>query len=111
MAPRAGVSGSASLRYEDGLIDETRPAEERRHPTALAPVRPAICNSRIFFDSLQHSAVLFDYLEFEYDVPVVGQGVRGEVFPPQALLGEETTFRYFLKPFFDANDQKGFKPH
>ena len=105
--PKGWSFWSASLRYEDGLIDETRPAEESGILLPL-PGQTRYLQFRIFFDSLQHSAVLFDYLEFEYDVPVVGQGVRGEVFPPQALLGEETTFRYFLKPFFDANDQKGF---
>ena len=105
--PRGWSFWSASLRYEDGLIDETRPADESGILLPL-PGQTRYLQFRIFFDSLQHSAVLFDYLEFEYDVPVVGQGVRGEVFPPQALLGEETTFRYFLKPFFDPNDQRGF---
>ena len=105
--PKGWSFWSASLRYEDGLIDETRPAEESGILLPL-PGQTRYLQFRIFFDSLQHSAVLFDYLEFEYDVPVVGQGVRGEVFPPQALLGEETTFRYFLKPFFDPNDQRGF---
>ena len=105
--PKGWSFWSASLRYEDGLIDETRPAEESGILLPL-PGQTRYLQFRIFFDSLQHSAVLFDYLEFEYDVPVVGQGVRGEVFPPQALLGEATTFRYFLKPFFDPNDQGGF---
>ena len=105
--PKGWSFWSASLRYEDGLIDETRPVEESGILLPL-PGQTRYLQFRIFFDSLQHSAVLFDYLEFEYDVPVVGQGVRGEVFPPQALLGEETTFRYFLKPFFDPNDQRGF---
>ena len=105
--PKGWSFWSASLRYEDGLIDETRPAEESGILLPL-PGQTRYLQFRIFFNSLQHSAVLFDYLEFEYDVPVVGQGVRGEVFPPQALLGEETAFRYFLKPFFDPNDQRGF---
>ena len=105
--PKGWSFWSASLRYEHGLIDETRPAEESGILLPL-PGQTRYLQFRIFFDSLQHSAVLFDYLEFEYDVPVVGQGVRGEVFPSQAFLGEETTFRYFLKPFFDPNDQRGF---
>ena len=105
--PKGWSFWSASLRYEDGLIDQTRPAEESGILLPL-PSQTRYLQFRIFFDSLQHSAVLFDYLEFEYDVPIVGHGVRGEIFPPQASLGEETTFRYFLKPFFDPNDHRGF---
>ena len=105
--PRGWSFWSAPFRFEDGLIDETRPEEESGIFLPL-PGQTRYLQFRIFFDSVQHSAVLFDYLEFEYDVPVVSLGVRGEVFPPQALLGEETTFRYFLKPFFDPEDQRGF---
>ena len=105
--PRGWSFWSAPFRFKDGLIDETRPEEESGVFLPL-PGQTRYLQFRIFFDSVQHSAVLFDYIEFEYDFPVVGQGIRAEVFPGRTLLGENTTFRYYLKPLFDPKDQRGF---
>ena len=63
---------------------------------------------RIFFDSTIESAVALDYLEFDYDEPLVSGGVVAEVFPPRVALGEEVTLRYFLRPFFADGEQGGF---
>ena len=98
---------SAPFRFEDGLIDESRPQEESGILLPL-PGQTRYMQFRIWFDSEQHSAVSLDYIEFEYDVPVVGEGVLAEVFPAEVELGEEEIFRYYIKPLFAGNDRSGF---
>ena len=42
---------------------------------------------RIFFDSAQHSAALLDFIEFDYDAPLVSGGIVAEIFPRASPLG------------------------
>ena len=101
---------SAPLRFEDGLIDETL-SPELWHTTGVPlplPGRTRYLQFRILFDSTQQSAVMFDFLEFDFDVPLVSGGVLAEVFPATVLLGEEVSFRYFLRAFFSEEDATSF---
>jgi hypothetical protein len=101
---------SAPVAFEDGLIDETLPPE-LWHTVGVPlplPGRTRYLQFRILFDSTQQSAVMLDFLEFDYDVPLVSGGILAEVFPATVPLGEEIPFRYFLRPFFAENETTSF---
>ena len=101
---------SAPFKLEDGLIDDkTPPAEWQRTGIPLPlPARMRYIQFRIFFDSTQESAAALDFLEFEYDVPIVSGGVLAEIFPATAPMGEEVTFRYFIRPQFADGEVSQF---
>ena len=101
---------SAPFRFEDGLIDEILPPElwHTAGVTLPLPGRTRYLQFRLLFDSTQQSAVMLDFLEFDFDVPLVSGGVLAEVFPATVPLGEEVSFRYFLRAFFDDEDATGF---
>ena len=101
---------SAPLDFEDGLIDTSLPPTEWAHGGVPIPIPGGMryLQFRIFFDSTQHDACLFDFLEFDYDVPLVNGGVVAEIFPNRVVLGEETTFRYYLRPLFEKGEPTGF---
>jgi len=101
---------SAPYRFEDGLIEESLPPEQWHTvgvPLSL-PGRTRYLQFRIIFDSTPESAVMLDFLEFDYDVPLVSGGVLAEVFPAKVPLGEEVSFRYFLQPSFAEDDATSF---
>jgi hypothetical protein len=72
------------------------------------PGRTRYLQFRLLFDSTQQGAVMFDFLEFDFDVPLVSGGVVAEVFPATVPLGEQISFRYFLKPFFTEAEATSF---
>ena len=108
--PRGWSFWSAPFSFEDGLIDESLPPErwsEAGVPLPL-PTGTRYLQFRIFFDSTIESAVVLDYLEFDYGEPLISGGVVAEVFPPRVALGEEASLRYFLRPFFADGEEGEF---
>ena len=101
---------SAPFKLEDALIDESLPESEWRNAGVQLPLPGGTryIQFRIFFDSAQHSAALLDFIEFDYDAPLVSGGIVAEIFPPYASLGEETSFRYFVRPFFNQSEATSF---
>ena len=101
---------SAPFKLEDALIDENLPESEWRNAGIQLPLPGGTryIQFRIFFDSAQHSASLLDFIEFDYDAPLVSGGIVAEIFPPHASLGEETSFRYFVRPFFNPSEATSF---
>jgi hypothetical protein len=108
---RAGWSfWSAPFKFEDGLIDESLPAEEWKNAGVQLPLPGGTryVQFRILFDSTQESAIQLDFIEFDYDSPLVAGGVLTEIFPAQVPLGEETSFRYFMRPLFSQEEVNSF---
>ena len=101
---------SAPFKLEDALIDESLPEAEWQNTGVQLPLPGGTryIQFRIFFDSAQHSAALLDFIEFDYDAPLVSGGIVAEIFPPRVTLGEETAFRYFVRPFFKTGEATSF---
>lgn len=101
---------SAPFKFEDGLIDESLPPEQWKSTGVQLPLAGGTryIQFRILFDSTVESAIQLDFLEFDYDSPLVGGGVVAEIFPSQVALGEETSFRYFVRPLFGAREVNSF---
>ena len=101
---------SAPFKLEDALIDESLPESEWQNSGVQLPLPGGTryIQFRIFFDSAQHSAALLDFIEFDYDEPLVSGGIVAEIFPPRVTLGEETAFRYFVRPFFKTGEATSF---
>ena len=101
---------SAPFKLEDGLIDESLPESEWQNTGVQLPLPGGTryIQFRIFFDSAQHSAALLDFIEFDYDEPLVSGGIVAEIFPPFVTLAEETAFRYFIRPFFKTGETTFF---
>ena len=101
---------SAPFKLEDALIDESLPESEWQNTGVQLPLPGGTryIQFRVFFDSAQHSAALLDFIEFDYDAPLVSGGIVAEIFPPRVSLGEETAFRYFVRPFFKTGEATSF---
>ena len=101
---------SAPFKLEDGLIDESLPESEWHNNGIQLPLPGGTryIQFRIFFDSTQHSAGLLDFIEFDYDSPLVSGGVVAEIFPPRVPLGEETSFHYYIRPLFKLGETSSF---
>ena len=101
---------SAPFKLEDALIDESLPESEWKNAGVQLPLPGGTryIQFRIFFDSAQHSAALLDFIEFDYDAPLVSGGIVAEIFPPRVTLGEETAFRYFVRPLFKTGEATSF---
>jgi hypothetical protein len=101
---------SAPFKLEDGLIDESLPESEWVNSGVQLPLPGGTryIQLRVFFDSEQHSACLLDFIEIEYDSPLVSGGVVAEIFPPRVPLGEETSFNYFIRPLFERGGTTSF---
>lgn len=101
---------SAPFKLEDALIDESLPESAWQDAGVQLPLPGGTryIQFRIFFDSAQHSAALLDFIEFDYDAPLVSGGIVAEIFPPQVPLGEETAFRYFVRPLFKTGEATSF---
>ncbi|MBT3343152.1 MAG: hypothetical protein HN404_09135 [Gemmatimonadetes bacterium] len=98
---------SAPLLFEEGLVDESKPLDEQGILLGI-PAQTRYVQFQIYFDSDQHGAVALDWIEFEYDVPLVSKGLVAEVFPAIAKLGEPEDFRYFITPSFGSGGTEGF---
>ncbi len=101
---------SAPFKLEDALIDESLPESEWQNAGVQLPLPGGTryIQFRIFFDSPQHSAALLDFIEFDYDEPLVSGGIVAEIFPPFVTLAEETVFRYFVRPSFKTGEATSF---
>ena len=101
---------SAPFKLEDALIDESLPESEWQNTGVQLPLPGGTryIQFRVFFDSAQHSAALLDFIEFDYDAPLVSGGIVAEIFPPFVTLAEETAFRYFVRPFFKTGEATSF---
>ena len=101
---------SAPFKFEDGLIDESLPVEQWKDAGVQLPLPGGTryVQFRILFDSTQESAVQLDFIEFDYDSPLVAGGVVAEIFPAQVPLGKETSFRYFMRPTFGPTEVSVF---
>jgi hypothetical protein len=102
--------GSAPFSFEEGLIDTTLPPEQWQHTGVSLPLPGGTryLQFRLRFDATQQSALSFDYLEFDYDVPLASGGVLAEIFPAQVPLGQDQRFRYYLRPLFGEGDGASF---
>jgi len=101
---------SAPFKLEDGQVDESLPESEWVNDGIQLPLPGGTryIQFRVFFDSKQHSAGWLDFIEFDYDSPLVLGGVVAEIFPPRVPLGEETSFNYFLRPLFELDAPTSF---
>ena len=101
---------SAPFNLEDGLIDESLPEDEWHQSGVQLPLPGGTryIQFRVFFDTEQHSAGLLDFIEFDYDSPLVSGGVLAEIFPPRVPLGEEISFHYYMRPLFDLGETSAF---
>ena len=101
---------SAPFKFEDGRIDETLPPDQWSSVGVPLPLPGGTryLQFRILFDSTPESAVMLDFLEFDYDTPLVSGGVLTEIFPSQVPLGEDVSFRYFLRPLFAEGETTQF---
>ncbi|MFH1567487.1 MAG: gliding motility-associated C-terminal domain-containing protein [Gemmatimonadota bacterium] len=99
---------TAPLRFADGLVDTTQPLAGQGVLLTL-PGQTRYLQFRIYFDSDQYGSNIFDWIEFDYDDPVVSNGLLAEVYPPRAPLGEAQEFRYYIRPsFLRASGETGF---
>ncbi|MFH1566660.1 MAG: FlgD immunoglobulin-like domain containing protein [Gemmatimonadota bacterium] len=106
--PKGWSFWTAPFKFEDGLVDTTRPLEGQGVLLPL-PGQTRYLQFRVYFDSDQHGAVALDWLEFEYDDPVVSDGLLAEVYPARVPLGQPQEFRYFIQPRFrTATGETGF---
>ena len=100
---------SAPFKLSDANVEGLPESEWQNHGLQLPlPGGTRYIQFRVFFDSKQHSAGLLDFIEFDYDSPLVAGGVVAEIFPPRVPLGEETSFRYFIQPRFDKDETSTF---
>jgi hypothetical protein len=101
---------SAPFTLDEGLIDDSLPPDQWHTAGVPLPLPGGTryVQFRILFDSSQHSAALLDFIEFDYDTSLVSGGVVAEIFPASVALGEEETFRYFIRPLFADGEQSGF---
>ncbi len=101
---------SAPMSFDEGLIDETQPRERWNEQGVQLPIPGGTryLQMRVFFDNTEDSACMIDYIEFEYDAPLVSGGVLAEVFPAEVPLGEPVQFRYFLRPQFVTGEKTEF---
>ncbi|MBT5452363.1 MAG: hypothetical protein HOK90_24450 [Gemmatimonadetes bacterium] len=101
---------SAPFNLADGLIDESLPESEWHKSGVQLPLPGGTryIQFRVFFDSEQHSAALLDFIEFDYDSPLVSGGVVAEIFPPRVPLGEEISFHYYMRPLFGLGETSAF---
>lgn len=100
---------SAPFKLEDGNVASLPESEWANSGIWLPlPGGTRYIQFRIFFDSKQHSAGLLDFIEFDYDSPLVSGGVVAEIIPPRVTLGEETAFRFFLRPRFEPSETTFF---
>ena len=101
---------SAPFKLADGLIDESLPESEWGDAGVQLPLPGGTryIQFRVYFDGPQHGAALLDFIEFDYDTPLVSGGVVAEIFPSGVPLGEEALFRYYLRPLFGPADPMGF---
>jgi gliding motility-associated-like protein len=63
---------------------------------------------RIYFDDTEDSACMLDYVEFEYDTPLISGGMLAEIYPAEVPLGEQVEFSYFLRPQFATGERTEF---
>ena len=103
---------SAPFKLEDALIDESLPESEWQNAGVQLPLPGGTryIQFRIFFDSAQHSAALLDFIEFDYDAPLVSGGIVAEIFPPFVTLAEETSFPLLCPPIFQNGRGYLFQP-
>ena len=100
---------SAPFKLSDANVEGLPESEWQNQGIQLPlPGGTRYIQFRVFFDSKQHSAALLDFIEFDYDSPLVSGGVVAEIFPPRVPLGEETSFRYFIRPQFDLEERTFF---
>ncbi len=101
---------SAPFKLSEGLVDESLPESEWHKNGVQLPLPGGTryIQFRILFDSSQHSAGLLDFIEFDYDSPLVSGGVIAEIFPPRVPLGQETSFQYYIRPLFNQDETSSF---
>ena len=99
MEPMAGVSGQRRSNAKMALSMKPFPKKngEFRGFNFHSLVEHGIFNLEYSL-MISESSVQFDFIEFEYDTPLVSGGVVAEIFPPQVNIGEETEFRCFYAP-------------
>ena len=101
---------SAPLRFEDGLVtDEMSPAQRQQTGVALPlPSGTRYLQFRITFVGAPSGGVALDYIEFDYDEPLMRHGAVAEIYPERVAIGEDVLFTYVLKPIFSREDTSHF---
>ena len=82
---------SAPFKLEDARIDEGLPESEWQNTGVQLPLPGGTryIQFRIFFDAAQHSTALLDFIEFDYDEPLVSGGIVAEIFPRASPWGRK----------------------
>ena len=108
--PQGWSFWSAPFKFEDGLIDDSLPPEQWNEMGVPLPLPGGTryIQFRILFDSTIDSAVQLDFIEVDYDIPLVTGGVLAEIFPPRVPLGEQVSFQYFVRPQFERGERTTF---
>jgi len=109
-AERGWSFWSAPFSFAQGLVDTTLPPDQwsQSGVTLPLPGGTRYLQFRLLFDSTIESAVLLDFIEFDFDAPLVSGGVLAEIFPAQAPLGQEQPFHYYVRPQFGEGDGGSF---
>ena len=63
---------------------------------------------RITFVGAPRGGVALDYIEFDYDEPLMRHGAVAEIYPERVAIGEDVLFTYVLKPIFSHEDTGHF---
>jgi hypothetical protein len=63
---------------------------------------------RITFVGAPRGGVALDYIEFDYDEPLMRHGAVAEIYPERVTIGEDVLFTYVLKPIFSREDTGHF---
>ncbi len=103
---------SAPLKFEDGLVtDDMSLAQRQRTGVPLPlPSGTRYLQFRIAFVGAPRGGVALDYIEFDYDEPLMRYGAVAEIYPERVSIGEEVLFTYVLKPLFAGTD-RGYFSH
>lgn len=101
---------SAPLRFEDGLVTEDMtPTQQQQTGVPLPlPSGTRYLQFRITFVGAPHGGVAMDFIEFDYDEPLMRYGAVAEIYPDRVSIGQEVLFTYVLKPIFSREDTGHF---
>ncbi len=97
---------SAPLKFEDGLVTEDLPLAQRQRTGVPLPLPSGTryVQFRIAFVGAPRSGIALDYIEFDYDEPLMRYGAVAEIYPQRVAIGQEALFTYVLKPLFSSDD-------
>jgi hypothetical protein len=91
------------------VTDEMSPAQRQQTGVALPlPSGTRYLQFRITFVGAPSGGVALDYIEFDYDEPLMRHGAVAEIYPERVAIGKDVLFTYVLKPIFSREDTSHF---